>query len=399
MARIQTYEVDNIISENDIVIGSDADNVMQTKNYLMSQLRQYINSGLEPVIGGNLKITTIQVDDESILSPEDYFNNLQPALDVLQYEIIFLILNGVTYIFRKNNGLFGLNEEQTLPSDFTTVQFTLEQNFNSLSSDSLNITEPTNGNFFINIEENIEQLVQPNEDNQGEIYSGFNNLTHFLRSISSRKFGGIKVEEFANTIDLGLDVVNIGNGSALYSYDADNIQHKIKTIKAGSGIQLSNDNIDNSLVISTVSVPPTPPVFDTTLYVTKTMLFDAAQSVFFANGGESFNQGVYSPDTLVMEFNEDISLNPTVARLYIYFNLYSNNENITSYVISAQDNPFNFLINDNTVKIDLGVDFFNGFVSNQTQRIDFILAPESIVGHNGYIPDLQKFFIKLPVLI
>ena len=39
MAKIKTYGIDNIISDKDIVIGSDGDNLFQTKNYNVSDLR------------------------------------------------------------------------------------------------------------------------------------------------------------------------------------------------------------------------------------------------------------------------------------------------------------------------------------------------------------------------
>lgn len=59
MVKIKTYKTDNIISNKDIVIGSDGDNFSKTKNYNVSDLRQYVLSGLDPNISGNLKITTI----------------------------------------------------------------------------------------------------------------------------------------------------------------------------------------------------------------------------------------------------------------------------------------------------------------------------------------------------
>ena len=90
----KTYVVDNQISDNDIVIGSDADNLSQTKNYNVANLRQYVLSGLEPETGGTLKITTITETSETYLTPESWINNQDPAIEVLRYEIIFLILNG-----------------------------------------------------------------------------------------------------------------------------------------------------------------------------------------------------------------------------------------------------------------------------------------------------------------
>jgi hypothetical protein len=92
MARIKTYAIDTLISDNDIVIGSDNDNFDQTKNYQVSALREYVLSGLDPETGGNLKITTIVDNDSEETTPEDYFNNSETPIIVLHYEIVFLIL-------------------------------------------------------------------------------------------------------------------------------------------------------------------------------------------------------------------------------------------------------------------------------------------------------------------
>ena len=137
MARIKTYVIDNIISDNDIIIGSDFDNSLQTKNFQVSNLRQYMLSGLEPEIGGNLKITTIVDNESEYETPEDYFNNADPNIIVLHYEIVFLILNGRTFIFRKNNDIYGVGETQVISSDFTEIDITSVINANLQDLDSV----------------------------------------------------------------------------------------------------------------------------------------------------------------------------------------------------------------------------------------------------------------------
>ena len=136
MARIKTYEVDNIVSDNDIVIGSDADSNDNTKNFKVSDLRDYILGGIEPVIGGNLKITTIVSNNVLYTTPESYFNSSVTPIVVLQYEIIFLILNGKTFIFRKNNATYGVGQTQAVNSDFTEIDVTanIEENLQDLDS-------------------------------------------------------------------------------------------------------------------------------------------------------------------------------------------------------------------------------------------------------------------------
>jgi hypothetical protein len=130
MARIKTYVVDTLISGRDMVIGSDADDLLKTKNYRVDSLRDYMLSGLDPEIGGSLKITTIVDTSVEFLTPEDYFNGSVDTIEVLSYEIVFLILNGRTYIFRKNGDIYGVGEAQTVESDFTEIDITSVINAN-----------------------------------------------------------------------------------------------------------------------------------------------------------------------------------------------------------------------------------------------------------------------------
>jgi len=44
MARIETYVTDNLVTENDIVIGTDGDNLNKTKNFKVSALTQFVES-------------------------------------------------------------------------------------------------------------------------------------------------------------------------------------------------------------------------------------------------------------------------------------------------------------------------------------------------------------------
>jgi hypothetical protein len=124
MARIKTYKIDPLISDNYIIIGSDADNNNETKNFPAGLIREFVLSGLEPEVGGNLKITTIVDNDSEETTPEDYFNNSITPIVVLHYEIVFLILNGRTFIFRKNNDVYGDGETQVVSGDFTEIDVT-----------------------------------------------------------------------------------------------------------------------------------------------------------------------------------------------------------------------------------------------------------------------------------
>src|SRR5210317_1799899 len=51
MARIETYQRDNFISDSDIVIGSDGDNLNITKNYTIGQLKTYFTEGFVNIDG------------------------------------------------------------------------------------------------------------------------------------------------------------------------------------------------------------------------------------------------------------------------------------------------------------------------------------------------------------
>jgi hypothetical protein len=152
MARIKTYTIDTLITDNDIVIGSDSDNLSQTKNYKASDLRGYVLSGLDPETGGNLKITTLTATSNVYLTPNGYVNNLNPAIEVLNYEIIFLILNGRTYIFRRNGDTFGVGETQTSSGDFTEIDITSVINASRQNLDSVlnEGNESFDNNIFIN---------------------------------------------------------------------------------------------------------------------------------------------------------------------------------------------------------------------------------------------------------
>ena len=55
MAKISTYTVDNSISANDMVIGSDAEDSNITKNYTVGGLSTYISTQ----IGGSLDVTNV----------------------------------------------------------------------------------------------------------------------------------------------------------------------------------------------------------------------------------------------------------------------------------------------------------------------------------------------------
>ena len=45
MARIQTYTVDTVLSDSDLILGSNADNSLDTVNFKLSDVKAYVLSG------------------------------------------------------------------------------------------------------------------------------------------------------------------------------------------------------------------------------------------------------------------------------------------------------------------------------------------------------------------
>ena len=72
MARIETYQRDNLISDSDIVIGSDGDNLNITKNYTIGQLKTYFTEGLGGIEGGgvdtNFYLNGISTDENYLVT-------------------------------------------------------------------------------------------------------------------------------------------------------------------------------------------------------------------------------------------------------------------------------------------------------------------------------------------
>lgn len=280
MARIKTYLIDSFISDNDIVIGSDGDQFDRTKNYSIGDLRGYINSGLSPIVGGTLKITTI-VDNQDI-QPHLFLNAQDPAIEVLQYEIVFFILAGKTWIFRKNNDTFGVGETQTILSDFTFVDVSqsvpipnLDEvlnvgNFSVLDAliGSLGLYDPTEG--YSKVEYRNSRFIFDRPDNT-------NLATIDEESISFSN--GVNV----HTLEVPLDgnyMASFQSKTGVVAYMDDIETSPVQTITAGSGIEV-NDLGDGEFEIVNIAQQQVP------LYVSETQIFNTSTStVILANGGE-----------------------------------------------------------------------------------------------------------------
>lgn len=117
MTKIKLYPIDTNITDDDIVIGSDADNSDITKNYQMSAIRSYVAAGLSPELGGTLKITEL-VDVDSNTTPEDFINSLSPSVTIASYEVVIIVLDNSKYILKLQNTVVGSGETPTTASDF-----------------------------------------------------------------------------------------------------------------------------------------------------------------------------------------------------------------------------------------------------------------------------------------
>lgn len=120
MTKIKLYPIDTNITDEDIVIGSDADNSDITKNYQMSAIRSYIANGLSPEVGGTLKITEL-VDIDLNETPEDFINSLSPAVTIASYEVVIVVLTSSKYILKLQDTVVGNGETPTTASDFILI--------------------------------------------------------------------------------------------------------------------------------------------------------------------------------------------------------------------------------------------------------------------------------------
>ena len=120
--NVIVYEFDDNISDGDYVIGSDADTSAKlTKNYKMSAVRDYILSGLSPELGGTLKIAEVIYNGGLYSEPFQVANALNPAIEILQYNIVIFTINGDRYILKSQNVTIGAGQDVLEATDFITL--------------------------------------------------------------------------------------------------------------------------------------------------------------------------------------------------------------------------------------------------------------------------------------
>lgn len=383
MAKIRTYTIDNIISDRDLVVGSDADNSNETKNFQVSDLRQYVLSGLEPETGGNLKITTIVDNASSYTDPDDYFNNSSTPITVLQYEIIFLILNGKTFIFRKNDDVYGVGETQVVLSDFTEIDTTATINANLQDLDSV-LTEgndsllnaKVNSIYVYNdfVPAGVGYMPITGEKNafnfysvQGDKYAQISNGQIFIKGIGTTY--GVNIA--APTTATGFRQATFQNASGTIAYLSDIPSVPVQDVNAGTNITIT----DSAGVYTVNAVVPTP------AYVINTMFRNSLTNTTLYQGGGVFEFDSVSniTNSVRIEFNDNIS---SLISSGTYGNVYFLYENGRSNVypisfsdvtISGANLTFSFPLSD----------YWSETPGDRVSAIDVTLKPECVTVVGG----------------
>ncbi len=395
MARIKTYSVDNQISDNDIVIGSDADNLSQTKNYNVANLRQYVLSGLEPETGGTLKITTITETSETYLTPESWINNQDPAIEVLQYEIIFLILNGRTYIFRKNNATYGVGETQAISSDFTEIDITSVINANLQDLDSVleqgNISQRN-----ASIGELSLYDSDAFEDGYWKVYVSDGDF--FIKNkedidLFLLRDGSISVFNSSNPFSFKLNTETLTDDITATFQDASGTVAYLSDIPTEyiTSVTSSSDELDITTTEGETTIVYTPKT--EVKLIGSELLNSITNTTYFSNGGSfSYDETLYPINGIDLKFNGNITSNGVDYGFYAFH--YEDGRNSIA--------PIEFLgssISGDTLRIKF--DLASYWTESPTPRLSFVeinlyqgtLISEDGLYYDGCAPSSQvKYF-------
>lgn len=401
MARIQTYSIDTFVSDKDIIIGTDADNFNQTKNFTAETLRGYMLSGLDPETGGNLKITTITATDEVNLTPEDYFNNQDPAIEVLNYEIIFLILNSRTYIFRRNGDVFGSGETQTISTDFTEIDITSIINANLQDLDSV-LTEGNESDLDIKVNE----LYLKNShvlSGEGSIkITGYKNRVNFHNNIGDNYahltkdslslndvVNGFKFDIKKPTTITDSRVATFQDASGTVAYLSDIPNVPVTDLIAGDNVTITESP---SGVFTINSTQPDEVI------VLNTLLRDSStNTTYFEKGGLFTYDAITSPiNTVEIQKSEAVTASISQPKIgYIHFHYIDGDNEIFELNTST-----NTSVDGSVLKST--VPFSEYFFKNEIQLsfIDICIYPNvlkssSNIFFNGCIPtSLSRYVVE-----
>jgi hypothetical protein len=396
MARIKTYPIDNLVTDNDIVIGSDFNDLEKTKNYSVGALREYINSGLDPETGGQLKITTLTVENNSFSTPDLYVNQLNPALVVLQYEIVFIILNGKTWVFRRNDNTFGLGQTQTVLSDFTF--FDVSQAVPTPNLEEVLIAG--------NVADNLAFLNSLGlYDEPAELYSNISSVnSEFI--YKDTKNQGVRASYQSFTYDNNINKFNVkspNNGE--FNNATATFQNASGTIAYLSDIPIPN--VQNIVGTSTINVETlsggtfrlsTIPQDVVPLYVVETQVYTTTTNEsLVTNGG-----GVNIPDVFTAEdlqfrivFNDSITRNEDFSLVNVAFvNLWKRN---SLGVLRCDRVGFAYtgtsIVGGETLVVSIPRGTF--VTSDEILKITLSIQPNFINGYYYDIPEYMKTWFSI----
>ena len=375
MARIKTYTVDTTVSDKDIVIGTDGDNNGKTKNFQVSDLRQYLLSGLDPETGGNLKITTISATDEVNLTPEDYFNNSEEPIVVLHYEIVFLILNG---------------ETQVISSDFTEIDITSVIT-SSLEAQDLDTVLSQGNESLRDAKINRIYLWNTYDDiDYGSYITGYKNRVNFYQNNNNLYLGYfgdklmmIRSDQYEYKLSFPIissdKIATFQNLSGTVAYLSD-IDDAIEGISVGA---LDIESIDETvLIINNDGVYDLSVGYRT--YVTNTQLIDSlTNTVFYQQGGVFDYDSVTIPiNSVRFQFNTNIGSLLESGNFGIVYFLYEDGS-ADYYLLQFSD----VVISGSTLTAVFPLEnYWSDVVGERLSVIDLTLYPECVkaVGGNPF---------------
>lgn len=256
MTKISQYPIISNPTEQDILIGTDANNYLVTKNFELGDLREFMISGLSPELGGILLITEVIRDEsEDYSTPAEVLNSLNPVLNVLRYNLVIVSILGDKYLLKLQNVTVGIGEDPVLDSDFIVLNkkysvgdgtstykgfnaTTQSDEFRSVKSTGLNVS--TDGNNIL-----VNNKQGENLGNGVDVYDGLNGTTnvHKFKGLTST---GLDIT--TNTTDVNLESkagVSLGDSTEVYKgLNATSKLHEFYDLKS-SNLVIRKETVDS----------------------------------------------------------------------------------------------------------------------------------------------------------
>jgi hypothetical protein len=239
MTKISQYPIISNPTEQDILIGTDVNNYLITKNFELGDLREFMISGLSPELGGILLITEVIRDEsEDYSTPAEVLNSLNPVLNVLRYNLVIVSILGDKYLLKLQNVTVGIGEDPVLDSDFIVLNkkysvgdgtstykgfnaTTQSDEFRSVKSTGLNVS--TDGN---NV--NLESKAGVSLGDSTEVYKGLN-ATSKLHEFYDLKSSNLNIRKET------VDSVETGNILIELNIDPSDIKFYVNENYTGGG--------------------------------------------------------------------------------------------------------------------------------------------------------------------